>query len=67
MVAGNNEIVRAETNIGTGIKYLGFYAVTPVVQAGAITAPTGGAIQDAEARTAINSIRTALTNIGITA
>ena len=46
---------------------LSVYGITPVVQAGAISAPTGGATQDAEARTAINSIRTALTNFGITA
>ncbi|MDO8518475.1 MAG: hypothetical protein Q7S26_04275 [bacterium] len=43
------------------------YGITPVIQANAITAPTGGGTIDAEARTAINSIRTALTNFGITA
>lgn len=46
---------------------LGFYGVTPVVQQSAITAPSGGATQDAEARTAINSILTALQNLGLTA
>jgi hypothetical protein len=35
---------------------LSFYSATPVVQAAAITAPSGGAIIDAEARTAIASI-----------
>ncbi len=45
---------------------IGLYDVTPVARAGAIAAPTGGALIDAEARTAINSIRTALTNIGLT-
>lgn len=49
----------------TGQK-LSVYGVTPVVQAGAISAPSGGTTQDAEARAAINSIRTALTNFGIT-
>ena len=56
------------TKIGTAItQKIGLYGITPVIQASAITAPTGGATIDAEARTAINSIRTALTNIGITA
>lgn len=45
---------------------IGLYGVTPVVRASAITAPTGGATIDSEARTAINSIRSVLTNIGIT-
>lgn len=63
-----------EVNTGTGTRIgtatgqkLSVYGVTPVVQAGAISAPSGGATVDAEARTAINSIRTALTNFGITA
>lgn len=56
------------TKIGTATtQKIGLYGVTPVVQAGAISAPTGGGTIDSEARTAINSIRTALTNIGITA
>lgn len=46
---------------------LSLYGVTPVVQASAISAPSGGLTVDAEARTAINSIRTALTSLGITA
>jgi hypothetical protein len=60
--------------VGTGTKIgtettqkLSVYGVTPVVQAGAISAPTGGATVDAESRTAINSIRTAIKNFGITA
>lgn len=54
------------TKIGTATtQKLAFYGVTPVVQAGAISAPSGGATVDAEARTAINSIRTALKNFGV--
>lgn len=47
--------------------YVSLYGETPVTQAAAITAPSGGATVDSQARTAINSILTALTNIGITA
>lgn len=63
-----------QCSIGTGTKFgtgttqrISVYGVAPVVQASAITAPSGGSTIDAEARTAINSIRTALTNFGITA
>lgn len=56
------------TKIGTeSTQKMGFYGVTPVVQASAITSPSGGATVDSQARTAIDAIRTALTNIGITA
>ena len=63
-----------ELNTGTGTRIgtatgqkIGFFNKTPIVQVSAISAPTGGATIDAEARTAINSIRTALTNLGLTA
>ena len=39
---------------------------TPVAKASAITAPSGGATIDSESRTAINLIRTVLTNVGLT-
>lgn len=56
------------TKIGTATtQKLGFFNATPIVQVSAISAPSGGATIDAEARTAINSIRTALTNLGLTA
>lgn len=57
------------SSIGTATNQkLSFHGVTPVVQAGAISAPAGQANDlDTEARNAINSIRTALTNKGITA
>lgn len=50
---------------------VGFYAATPVVRAAAITAPTapGAAYVQAEAasmKTAVDAIRVALTNVGIT-
>lgn len=44
----------------------GFYGVTPVTQAAAITAVTNTAT-GTELATAINALRTALKNIGITA
>ena len=43
------------------------YGVTPIVQQAAISQPSGGATVDSQSRTAINSIITALQNIGITA
>lgn len=39
---------------------------TPVAKAAAIASPSGGATVDGAARTAIDLIRTALTNVGIT-
>lgn len=59
--------------IGTATtQKLGFYNATPVVQASAITAPTTPSAsyvqsEAASAVSAINSLRTALSNIGITA
>jgi hypothetical protein len=49
--------------------YIGLYGVTPVAQASAITAvATAGATADiAGIETAVNSIITALKNIGVTA
>ena len=44
---------------------IGFYGVTKVTQAGAISNPSGGATIDSQARTAINSIILASHNIGI--
>jgi hypothetical protein len=56
------------TKFGTSTtQKIGFYNVAPVVQAGAIASPTGGATNDVQARTAIDAIRVALINIGITA
>jgi len=61
------------TRIGTGTdQKLSVYGVTPVVQAGAISAPSSpsGSYVQAEIQsleTAINAIRTAIKNFGITA
>lgn len=56
------------TKIGTSAtQKLGFFNAPPVVQPGAIAAPTGGAVIDDQSRTAINSIRAALAAVGITA
>lgn len=61
-------ISSAGLRIGTKTaQKLSFYGVTPVIQGAAISSPSGGATVDAEARTAINTIRTRLTSIGITA
>lgn len=50
----------------TFIGKVGFYNKTPIAQQGAITSPSGGATIDGQARTAIDAIRTALTNLGLT-
>jgi len=50
--------------IGDG-STIGMYGQTPTVQASVINSPTGGSTQDSEARTAIDSIISALENIGI--
>lgn len=56
------------TIIGTSAtQKLAFHGATPVIQADAITPPTGGVTEDTQARTAIGSIITALKNKGITA
>ena len=54
--------------IGTdATQKISVYGETPVVQAGAITAPAGGATVDSEARTAIVSLINAIKYFGITA
>ncbi|MBR1146675.1 hypothetical protein [Bradyrhizobium sp. AUGA SZCCT0431] len=61
------------TKIGTKtIQKLGFYGKTPVVRQSAVTAPSGGGTSDTDAidisaRVAIGQIKTALTNLGLTA
>lgn len=69
---GVNIALKATTGskLGTAsTQKLGFFNATPVAQQAAISAPTGGGTAgvDTPARTAINSIRTALTNLGLTA
>lgn len=61
---GNITVQGTLTHTGTTV---GFYSATPVAQASHIANPTGGATQDAEARTAINAILVVLENLGLTA
>ena len=68
---GDGSNIPLGTTTGTKIgpatsQKLGFFNKTPITQPGAISAPSGGGTQDNEARTAINSIRTVLTNLGLT-
>jgi hypothetical protein len=54
------------TKIGTATtQKLGFYNATPVVQRTVVADPTGGATQDAEARTAIIAVITRLEQLGL--
>lgn len=53
--------------IGLTGEKIGFLGHAPVAQQGAVTTPSGGATVDAESRTAIGQIKTALQNLGLTA
>lgn len=56
------------TKIGTAVaQKLALWGATPVTQRSFIAAPTGGAVADTEARTAINEIRQVLIDVGIKA
>jgi hypothetical protein len=56
------------TKIGTATsQLLGFYNATPVDQPATVSDPSGGATQDAEARTAINAIIDRLQELGLIA
>jgi hypothetical protein len=44
---------------------LAFYGATPIVRPSALTLPSGGATQDAQARTAITDINTRLQSLGL--
>ena len=56
------------TRIGTATdQKIGFFGKAPVAQQGAISAPSGGATIDSQARTAITSIITTLQTLGLTA
>ena len=70
MYNGNN--IEVGKGVGTKIatetdQKLGMYGTTPVVQGSAIGNASGGVVVDTEARSAVNSILTALRNIGIIA
>lgn len=57
--------------LGAASGKVGFYGLTPIARAAAITSPSGGGSGatdaiDISARTAIGQIKTALANIGIT-
>ena len=54
------------SKIGATGEKIGFLGHTPVVRQSAITAPTGGATIDSQARTAIGTIITVLQSFGLT-
>lgn len=69
---GGVDISQGTINLGSSGSTIGLYGVTPVVKAGAISAPAtpSGTYSSSEAQTAvnaINSIRVALANVGIIA
>lgn len=54
-------------NLKTDVRSkLGFYGKTPASQPAGISAPSGGATVDSQARTAITSIINALNSLGLT-
>ena len=56
------------TKIGTATtQKIGFYNATPIVQGASVADPSGGAIIDAEARTAITAVITRLEALGLIA
>ncbi len=64
--------IQAGKNTGTKIgtetsQKLGFFSKTPIIQPGAISAPSGGTTIDSQARSAITSLINALHNLGLTA
>ena len=65
---GNDTVNATTIQIGNDVtgSEIGFFGITPVVQQPAITKPTGGAIVDTEARTAVNKIIDALQLFGFT-
>jgi hypothetical protein len=70
-IADSRNISFATTNgtiIGTATNQkMGFWNATPVVRPAHIADPAGGAVVDAEARTAINSILAWQATLGLTA
>lgn len=68
----NGKNIRVSKSTGTSFgtsttDKISVYGKTPVVQAGAVSAPSGGVNIDTESRTAISSIINALHNFGIIA
>lgn len=65
MVVFRELIVKNNVTLGKDTSKVALYGKTPVVQASGISAPSGGTVVDAESRTAITAILTALTDIGV--
>lgn len=64
------EIFRKKVQFNSDVKTIGkvgFFSKTPLAQQSAITKPTGGGTQDAEARTAIGLIIDLIKNFGFSA
>ena len=56
------------TKIGTATSQkIGFYNATPIVQGASVADASGGAVQDAEARTAINALISRIEATGLIA
>jgi hypothetical protein len=55
------------TKIGTAANQkLAFFGVTPIVQPGAVTTPSGGSTTDTQARTSIVQLINVVHNLGLT-
>lgn len=63
----NDVSLKTETKSVWFKSRIGFFGKQPIEQPSAIASPSGGVTIDSQARTAIDSIRTALQNLGLTA
>ena len=63
----NDVSSKVETKAMSFKSRVGFFGKQPIEQPAAVSSPTGGVTIDSQARTAIDSLRSTLQNLGLTA